>query len=554
MKRLTIAIASLAVASTLLVSCSAPPSTTTSSEGSSDRYAGDDEIALDDSGEGGTLTIGMTAAAIPTVNTPPSDAFEGRRFVGYQIYDGLLNWNLDQPDEAVTPSPGLATDWSVGDDGVTWTLAIREGVSFHDGSDLTAESIVFNLDRMLNPEFEYFDEQVSIDNGWTTHSVESYRAVDDYTLEIVTKEPYSILPWDMALWLIASPAVIEEYGNDGYEEHASGTGPFMIDVYNPGQELEMVPNENYWGTVPKLDRLVLRAMPSAGTRLAALQSGEIQWAEVPPPDAVGQLEDEGFNVLLKQYPHTIYFTPNPFEPSPVSDPLVLEAIQHAIDRDQMCEVLLSGLCAPAYQMAYEGHPWWNEEFGQTWSYDPERSQELLAEAGYEEGVEISIAFPASGSGNMWPTPMMELIQSNLAEVGITANLESMEWNTLSDLRGRTFVDPEVQEYDLIWGSSGVAVPANLTGLRSESIPPVGCCNTGAYDSAAYDAALEEATTEFDEEASNAAFAEALGILAADSQMVYVVHDLNLRALSPDVRGFIQPQSWFVDLTKAWVQE
>lgn len=545
----------------VLVACSSPSSPSPEGESgggsidASGRFAGDESIATDRSGSGGTLTIGTTMARIPTTGVYPSDAFEGRRFVGYMVYDGLLNWDLDQPDTPVVPSPGLATAWEVGEDHLTWTLTLRENVKFHDGTDFNADAVVFNLDRMLNPDFEFYDQETAISTGWLTGRVDTYEAIDEYTVQIKSKEPYSLFPWDMALWLIASPTAIETHGNDGYKLHPTGTGPFKVDIYDPGQTLEMIPHTDYWGGTPKLDRLILKAIPDARTRLSALQAGEIQWAETPPPDSVQQLAAEGFNVLLKQYPHTIYFNSNPHETSPASDPLVREAFAYALDREGLCTSLLGGLCDPAYQMAYEGHPWWNEEFGPKYGYDPDKARELLAEAGYEDGLDVKIAYPTSGSGNMWPPQMMEFVQANLADVGIRASLESMEWNQLDTLLNATFYDPAAQEYDFIWGSSGVAVPPNLTNLLPSAIPPDGCCNTMLFDHPGYADGLEAAMLEFDDpDTLNASVAEALGYLAADAQMIYLVHDLNLRVLSSDVRGFVQPQSWFVDLKNVWIKE
>ena len=517
------------------------------------QLAGDDAIAKDRSGSGGTLTIAMSAANVPIPNTPPSDAFEGRRFVGYQIYDGILNFDLDQPDKAMSPKPGLAESWKVGDDKLTWTFNLRKNVKFHDGTPMNAEAIVFNLDRNLKQDFQFYDPDVSVTNRNNLIQVASYRAVDEHTLEVKTKEPWSILTWDFALIMIASPTAIAKDGNKDYPKNPVGTGPFKVARYVDGQVMELVPNENYWDGKPKLDKIVLRPMPDPSTRLAALQSGEVQWAEVPPPDSIPSLQASGFNILLKQYPHTIYFDANRFDP-PLDNPKAREALQYALDREKMCTALLNNLCAPANQFPYEGHPWYVPEIGKKYTYDPAKAKQLMAEAGHPNGFSLSVAYPNGGSGNMWPQPMMEMMQANFKAVGIDLKLVPLEWNNILSMRRQTYASPEIRQYNLVWASNGTSVPSNVAAILSSRIPPAGCCNMGAYNNQEFDRLFNSAMQEFDPLKFDGLVRQALAIHTEESAYIYLVHDLNLRVLSPKVRGFVMGQSWFADFRNVWVQK
>src|SRR5690606_3094328 len=196
------------------------------------------------------------------------------------------------------------------EDQLTWTFKLREGVTFHDGTAFDAESVMFQFDRLTDPEFEFYDQTLAASNAANFSQIESYEMVDQYTISITTRSVYSFLPYDLVFLYFPSPAVIQEVGNDEYINHASGTGPFKVTKYIDGQVMELTANEEYWGGRPRLDKIELYAMPEPATRLAALQSGDVDWAEVPPPDSVQLLEGSGYQVLLKPYPHVITYQLN----------------------------------------------------------------------------------------------------------------------------------------------------------------------------------------------------------------------------------------------------
>ena len=515
--------------------------------------AGVADAAKDQSGSGGTLTIGMSAGNIPFPNTPPNEGFEGRRWVGYQIYDGLANWNLAQGETVPVPGPGLAESWKVGDDKLTWTLNLRKGVKFHDGTDFNAEAVVYNLDRIANKNAEQFDQDLFVAMRSSTLEIASYKAVDPSTLEIKTTVPYSFLTVNMAYITIASPTQLKKLGNKDYVKAPVGTGPFKVDKYVDGQVMELVPNKDYWGNKPKLDRIVLKPMPDPAARLAALQAGQIDWAEVPPPDSKKQLEAAGFNVSLKQYPHAIIFPLN-INDKPFDNPKVREALQYAIDREGLCKSLLNGLCAPAYQLMYKGHPWYNEAVGEKYKYDPAKAKKLLAEAGYANGFKITFPYTTGGSGNMWPGPMMEFLQQNFKDVGVTLDIVPMEWNTLISTSRAGFADKANREkYQGMWSSPATNAQPSLLSYHSSRIPPDGCCNASTYNSPEFNRLIVAAMAEFDVKKQDAILSEAMGLMATDSPVLYLVHDLNFRVLSPKVRGFVQSQSWFADLSTVWIK-
>ncbi len=175
----------------------------------------------------GTLRIGMTAADIPLTTGQPDQGGEGLRFIGYTVYDALINWDLTQGDGPSGLVPGLATAWEADEaDRTRWTFTLREGVTFHDGSPFNAENVVWNLDKLLDESAEQYDPRQSAQGKSRIPAIASYRAVDDLTVEIITHEPDATLPYQLAWVMMSSKANWEALGKDWEQVAAkpSGTG------------------------------------------------------------------------------------------------------------------------------------------------------------------------------------------------------------------------------------------------------------------------------------------------------------------------------------------
>jgi ABC-type transport system substrate-binding protein len=224
----------------------------------------------------GVLRIGMTASDIPLTTGQADNGAEGMRFMGYTVYDGLVNWDLSSADKPSDLVPGLAVSWSVDEaDKTKWTFKLRQGVTFHDGSAFTAEAVVWNLDKLLNDKSPQYDPRQSAQGRSRIPGVASYRAVDPTTLEITTKGVDATLAYQLAWIMISSPGQWEKVGKswDAFAKTPAGTGPWKLTGFVPRERAEMVPNPDYWdkARVPKLDRLVLIPLPEANARVAALR-------------------------------------------------------------------------------------------------------------------------------------------------------------------------------------------------------------------------------------------------------------------------------------------
>src|ERR1700737_157391 len=250
------------------------------------------------------LRIGMTAADIPRTLGQPDQGFEGNRFTGLTMYDALTMWDLSSVDKPSVVIPGLATEWKVDDaDKKKWTFKLRPGVTFHDGSPLNADAVVWNVDKVLKQDAPQFDpSQVGV-TASRMPTLASARKVDDMTVELTTKEPDSFLPINLTNLFMASPAKWQKFydsaeGADAkaksqaawaaFARDASGTGPWKMSKFTPRERLELKKNENYWdkARVPKVDKMLLVPMPEANARPAAVPPGQVDWVEAPAPDAV----------------------------------------------------------------------------------------------------------------------------------------------------------------------------------------------------------------------------------------------------------------------------
>ena len=344
---------------------------------------------VDSTGDGGTLRIAMTCAALPNTDSEPTEGQEGYRFVSFQLYDALVKWDASSETEAGKIIPGLATSWEQNPENPKrWTFHLREGVKFHDGTDFKADCVIFALDRVMNPDFEYYSTTCAASVGSFLANIESYAKVDDYTITIDTvQDNNAYLIYDLPYIMIPSMEAVKEKG-DGFADAPVGSGPFRFVSKIAGQELVMERNENYWGNVPQIKTLILKPISDASARLAALQSGEVDWAEVVPVESLESLKSQGYQVKLNDYPHAWLYIMNT-ESGPFADARVRQAFSMSIDREGLCNDILQGVGTPLAQLMYPGSPWYAEGV-EEYTYNPERAKELLAEAGYPDGFYLRI--------------------------------------------------------------------------------------------------------------------------------------------------------------------
>jgi peptide/nickel transport system substrate-binding protein len=498
---------------------------------------------------GGTLRVGMTLADVPLTTGQATLGAEGVRFISNSLYDGLTRWDLAKADVPAKIVPGLAESWSINNaDKTQWTFKLRRNVKFHDGSAFNADSVIWNLDKLLNKQSPQFDQPQSIQATPNTASIEAYRKVDEFTVIIKTKTPDAVLPFNLAQVFMSSPARYKELGNDWgkFAQQPSGTGPFILTGLVPRARAEMKRNPAYWDAarVPKADKVVLLCMPDANTRASAIMSGQIDWAEAPSPDAIPRLKAQKINIASNVYPHIWPWALSLASDSPFKDIRVRKAANLGVDRDALVK-FLGGLAVPAKGMVDPQHPWFGKPSFKI-EFNPDEARRLMKEAGYGPNklCKVRIVTSPTGSGQMQPLPMNEFIQGNLREVYFDVQFDVLDWETLRGRRRFPASSPENK---------------NTHGLNQSwaywdpNIGLLGLTTPGGYNWSEWsdEKALELAAAarqEFDPVKQQAVLAQLHERMVDQAIWLWVVHDMNPRALSPKTKGFVQAQNWFLDMT------
>jgi peptide/nickel transport system substrate-binding protein len=514
------------------------------------------------------LRIGMTAADIPRTLGQPDQGFEGNRFTGLTMYDALTMWDLSSGEKPSVMIPGLATEWKVDDsDHKKWTFRLRPGVKFHDGSDFNADAVVWNVDKVLNKDAPQYDaSQVGL-TASRMPTLVSARKIDDMTVELTTKEPDSFLPINLTNLFMASPAKWQKLydaasGTDAkaksaaaweaFARDASGTGPWKMTGFTPRERLELAKNENYWdkARIPHVDRMLLLPMPEANARTAALLSGQVDWVEAPAPDAIPQIKDRGFVIYSNEEPHVWPWQFSRLPDSPWNDIRVRKAANLCIDREGLRDGLLGGYMVPATGTFEPGHPWRGKPSFQI-KYDKPAALKLMEEAGYgpNKHLAVKIQTSASGSGQMMPLPMNEYLQQALGECYFDVQFDVIEWNTLLNNWRRGAKDASANGSNAVNVTYAAMDPffAMVRFLQSSMAPPVSN-NWGFINNPEFDALVTKARQTFDPAARDAFLAELHAASVDDAAFLYVAHDVAPRAMSPKIKNFVQPKSWFVDFS------
>lgn len=520
-----------------------------------------------------TLRVAMTAADIPRTNGQPDQGFEGNRFTGIPLFDSLTQWDLSSADKPSVLIPGLATEWAVdATDKTKWIFKLRPGVKFHDGSDFTADAVVWNVEKVLKKEAPHFaPDQIGVTVSRMPTLV-SARKVDANTVELTTKEPDSFLPINLTNLFIASPAHWQKKFDalasvadaterakqawSAFSADASGTGPFKMAKLSPRERVEYVKNASYWDPkrLPKIDRVVLIPMPEASARTAALLSNQVDWVEAPAPDAVPQIKSKGFVIYSNAQPHVWPWQFSFAEGSPWLNKNVRHAANLCVNRDDL-KSLLGGLMEVPKGTVPPGHPWWgNPKFDI--KYDLAAAKKLMTDAGFSASkpLKVKILTSASGSGQMQPIPMNEFMQQALKECFFDVELDVIEWNALFTNWREGAKDPKSRGAHATNVSFAAMDPffAMVRFVSTKTFPPVSN-NWGYFGNAEIDQLIADARTSFDGAARDAALAKLHARIVEEAPFLWIAHDVGPRAMSPKVKGVVQPKSWFIDIATMSVE-
>jgi len=506
------------------------------------------------------LRIAMTASDIPLTTGQPDSGFEGYRFLGYTVYDALINWDMSSADEASGLTPGLAESWSIDpDDTRVWFFTLRQGVSFHDGSPWNADAAIWNLEKIYNEASPQFDARQAGNVRGRIPAMGLYEKVDDYTIKFTTQSPDAWFPFQLTFLLFSSPAQWDALGGDwdAFASAPSGTGPFRLTRLVPRERAVLEPWGEYWDAtrVPTIDRIELIPMPESSTRTSALLSGQVDWIESPAADALQRMRSQGMTITSNPYPHTWPYQFSMLEGSPWLDINVRRAANLAVDREGLTQ-LLGGMMMPAVGTVTPDHPWFGEPSFEI-RYDPDAARALLAQSGYgpDNPVRAKVLISTSGSGQMQPLTMNEYIQQTLGEVGIRIEFEVLDWESLFPNWRRGAQHETSRGAQATNVSFGWLDPfaAFYRFMHSSMAAPNGF-NWGGMANPEYDRLLDLARNTFDQTEQDAVLAQFHQLMVDDAAWLWVAHDVGPRAMHPRVQGFVQAKNWFQDLTPVTIAD
>lgn len=433
-RRVTIGLAVMTVGAIALSACA--------SERSTD---GDDAEAA----SGGTFVFAASADPVSLDPALASDGETGR--INQQIFEGLVGYVPGTTEVA----PALATGWEISEDGTEYTFTLREGVSFTDDTPFNAEAVCANFDRWYNWTGAMQGQNISnayqlIFGGFAESDNPDlvggrYRdcTVDDeYTATIGLTGPFGGMIPSLAMvqFAMQSPTAMEKYDADNivaegadvrYGEyataHPTGTGPFMFESWDRGQQVELVANPDYWGEAPKLDGIIMRTIGDPAARSQALRSGEVDGYDLVAPADIAPLKAEGFQLLNREPLNVLYLGMDQSDPL-LADPRIRQAIAHAIDKESLISQTLPEGSEPAVVFVPPGVDGWTDDVT-TYEFDLDQTAELLAEAGQPQPV-LDFYYPTGTSRPYMPNPedLYVAISAQLEAAGISVNGVPLKWS------------------------------------------------------------------------------------------------------------------------------
>ena len=511
-------------------------------------------------GGGGESTLVFGTATDPTAldGALISDGESIR--VLYQMTEGLTA--LRPGTSEVIPS--LATDWTTSDDGLAWTFNLREGVTFHDGEPFNAEAVCFNFERWFNfpPALQgdgtTYYWQYGFGGGFKTPAegsptaedslYASCEATDELNVTLNLTKPSSTILSTLTLpsLHIVSPTALQEFeadagaqNDDGIftpsgtysTENPTGTGPYKFESWTVGEQLVLVRNDDYWGEQALTEKIIFRPIADNAARLQALQTGEVQGYDLVEPQDVPTIQGDANLQLLERPPFNVgYITINQSKP-PMDNELVRQAVAHAINKEEVVNNFYGGRGVVATQFMPQEIFGWASDVP-TYEFDPDRSRQLLQQAGLTLPVEVEFWYPTDVTRDYMPDPKRNFeafaAQLNAAGFRVTARTAPWRPDYVSKVNEGT-----AGHLNLIGWIADFADPDNFIGTFFQSPSAAfGFENQEIHD------VLDEAESETDPAARTALYEQANRLIMENIPGIPYVHATAALALDANVQGFV----------------
>lgn len=446
--------------------------------------------------------------------------------------------------------PALAESWEIADDGLSYTFTLRKGVKFHANRDFTpsrtfnADDVLWSFQRQLDPAHPWHKLSLRgfpyAEAMGLAQLIERVEKLDEHRVRFVLKHPEAPFLANLAMGFasIYSAEYADHLLAAGTPERLNnvpiGTGPFIFERYAKDAQVRFRGNPDYWGGAPKVERLILAITPEPNVRQQRLKAGDCQIALYPRPVDIPALKaDPQLQVLELDSLLTAYIGINTRHP-PLDDVRVRQALNLAFDKTAYIRAQYGeGNATPAVA-PYPATLWGHDETLQDWPHDPERARQLLAEAGHANGFALSIwTRPGGGPTNPNPGIGAQMLQADLAAIGIRSDIRVFEW-------GELIKRAKNGEHDLVFmgwagdnGDPDNFLTPNLSCAAAESGE-----NQAGWCDKAFDALITQARREPEQSKRAALYRQALAIFHEQAPWIALAHPKQFAALRKGVEGFV----------------
>ena len=481
---------------------------------------GSSSTTTDGSDDGAKDTLIVAIPESPTYMDPMVQASIGTYRVTTQMFDRLVMMDND-----MNLVPGLAESWEVIDD-TTTVFHLRQGVKFHNGEEMTSEDVKYSLERCIaNPGVNY-----------NYLIIESITCDDDYTVTIKTSAPFNALLYRLSLDAASIICKSADTSAEEFNKNPVGTGPFKFVSRAAQDSIVLEKFDEYWGTPAQLDQVTFKIIENADSLLMSLQSGAIDLCAHLTSTQVAQL-GEDFDVAegTMNLVQALYLN-NAVEP--FDNELVRQALCYAIDKQAIIDLAFDGYGSPIGSSMYPAFgKYFDESLTDYYPHDTEKAKELLAQAGYPDGFSMTITVPSNYKPHM---DTAQVLVQQLAEVGITAEIQAVEWESwVSD----AYTNRQFQ-------STVVGVDASNMTARAllERFTSTADNNFINYSNADYDALFAQAQATADDAEQTALYKEMEKNLTEHAANVYIQDLADLVAVRKGLEGVTFYPIYVLDLS------
>ena len=440
------------------------------------------------------------------------------------IYDTLF---YQTPDAKLEPR--LATKYEVSQDGLTYTIHLRKGVTFSDGTPFDAKALKLTLDRALDPNMK-------VPLRFQIVMIKEVSVVDDYTIRVNLKYPFAPFAPTLSTAVVTpiSPAAIEKYGED-VRRKPVGAGPYVLKEWVAGDRIVLVRNENYYGPKPTVATLTYKIVPETATREAMLRAGQIDICYKPLPSDVAALKaDPKITVEMPLDTRTIFMGLN-CKKGVTKNKLVRQALNYAVDKKAIVKKVLFDTAlpmdGPVSPVLFGYH-----KMAHQYEYNPEKAKELLKKANFDFNQTVHMRTPHGRY--LFDKQVSEAIQAYLQAIGVKAELRTYDWPTYIAGLLKPIEETELELFLLGWGPMVLDADVTLYGQFHSSVNPPKGLGAAHYSSPEYDKAIEATRLEQDPKKRLELFKKASEIVWDDCPWIWLHVEKFVIAYSSKIKGMV----------------